>query len=214
MRVRKVKKKYNKIVIGIDQSYTRTGISIAVDGELKVVSSIDYKGLSSRAEKRNALRGTLGIIISKNAHKANEVVILCERVRTFSKSFGKKGSANQDNAGGMGLNPGYLKMTGALVATIVDVAFEYGVNVYSVDTRSWKSKIVGNSKARIRNGKRDAKSETVNFVQGLGFDLFVREKKVGKNKGERLYNDDAADSACISLYGFIPKNQQKLVLEQ
>ena len=30
---------YKKCIIGIDQSYTRTGISIAVDGELKKVTS-------------------------------------------------------------------------------------------------------------------------------------------------------------------------------
>lgn len=202
------KPKYNKIIIGIDQSYTRSGISIAVDGKLIKVSSVDYKGLKSRSQKRKHLSNIIYHILKKNAHKASECMILCERISTFRKSFGSKGNEQ-------GSNPKYLKMTGALVATIVDVADDFDVKVYSVDTRAWKSQIVGSSKSRkTKSGKRDSKSETVEFVQNLGFDLFVREKKVGKNKGEKLYNDDAADSGCIALYGFIPKSKQRLLLEE
>ena len=35
------KKSKNKIVIGIDQSYKRTGISIGVNGELSLIKSLD-----------------------------------------------------------------------------------------------------------------------------------------------------------------------------
>lgn len=198
---------YDKIVIAIDQSYTRSGISIGMDGELKKVSSIDYVGLKTRSEKRNEIRRVLSNWIPKALSMATEVIIIVERISTFRKSFGSKG--NQQ-----GSNPNYLKMTGALVATIVDKASEYGVSVYSVDTRSWKSKIVGSSKSKQKDGKRDAKGDTVKYVESLGFDLFVREKKTGKNKGERLYNDDAADSACMCLYGFLPKSKQILQLEE
>jgi hypothetical protein len=38
-------------------------------------------------------------------------------------------------------------------------------------------------------------------------------KSVNK-KGTVVYNDDAADSACIALYGFISKTKQALKLEQ
>lgn len=200
-------KKYKKIVIGIDQSYTRTGISIAADNKLKLVTSIDYKGLKTRSEKRNEIRKVLTRILDKNVSKATEFIILCERISTFRKSFGSKGNTQ-------GSNPNYLKMTGALVATIVDIASLYNINVYSVDTRAWKSKVVGSSKAKIKDGKRDAKGDTIKFVENLGFDLFIREKKTGKNKGEPIYDNDAADSACIALYGFIPKNDQRLKLEE
>lgn len=198
---------YKKIVIGIDQSYTRCGISIGFDGKLKKVSSISYKGLETRSEKRRELRRVLSHLLKQCTERATETIIICERISTFRKSFG-------NNKNQQGSNPSYLKMTGALVATIVDTAGEFDVPVYSVDTRAWKSKIVGSSKARKKKGKRDAKSQTVEFVQNLGFDLFIREKKVGKNKGEKLYDDDAADSACMCLYGFLPKNKQKLLLEE
>lgn len=200
---------YKKIVIGIDQSYTRTGISIGVDGKLKKVTSIDFKGLKTQSEKRNHIRNVLYRLIKKMKSKASELTILCERISTFRKSFGSKFGGNQQ-----GLNPNYLKMTGALIAVIVDTAQEFGVNVYSVDTRSWKSKIVGSSKSKVKDGKRDAKGDTVKFVQNLGFDLFIREISKGKNKGKPVYDDDAADSACICLYGFLNKKDQLLKLEE
>lgn len=200
--------KYNKIVIGIDQSYTKTGISICVNGKLKNVTSINFKGLQSRSEKRNELRRVLTLLLTKTTKRASQVSINCERISTFRKAFGNKKNEQ-------GSNPNYLKMTGALVATIVDTAALFDVKVYSIDTRSWKSKIVGSSKAtKDKDGKRNAKGDTVKFIESLGIDLFIREKKVGKNKGERIYDDDAADSACIALYGFLPSKLQNIKLEE
>lgn len=202
-----MKHKYDKIVIGIDQSYSSTGIGISIDGKLIKVGSQRFKGLKSKSEKRLMIRKVLTRLLKKATKEASEVVILCERISTFRKAFGSK--KNQQ-----GNNPNYLKMTGALVATIVDTAFEFGVNVYSVDTRSWKSKIVGSSKAKKKDGKRDAKAATVKFVENLGFDLFIREISKGKNKGEPIFDDDAADAGCISLYGFLPDKLQHLKLEE
>lgn len=203
-------KKYKKIVIGVDQSYKRTGISIGIDGELKKVGSLDFKGLESRSEKRKHLSNVLSRLLKKATQEALETIIICERIRTFSNDGAKKAKG-----GFGGLKPDYIKMTGALVGRIVDTGMDYNVETYSVDTRSWKSKIVGSSKAKKdKDGKRDAKSETVNFIQGKGFDLFIREKKNGKNKGEKIFDDDAADSACMCLYGFLPTNKQILKLEE
>src|SRR5690606_3025951 len=152
-------------------------------------------------DKRNELRKTLRKVIELNKDKAEEIVILCERISTFRKSFGNK--KNQQ-----GTNPAYLKMTGALVASMVDTASEYGRKAYSEDTGSWQRRIVGTSK-----GDKDGNKEgqTIRFVEKLGFDLVIRYKKSGKNKGEPIYDDDAADSACICLYGFLPEKEQKLL---
>ena len=46
-------------VIGIDQSYTRTGISIAVNGKLKKVTSVDFKGTTTKTAKRLLLQEKL-----------------------------------------------------------------------------------------------------------------------------------------------------------
>lgn len=191
--------KYEKMVIGFDQSYTNTGISIAADGKLlKVTSTNYYKDLEvkSKTAKRNYIRNILHNILSKNAHKAKRVVIHVERIRTFSSG------GNKDD---YGLKPGYIKMTGALIACIVDIAYEFGVKVYSIDTRSWKAQTVGTAK----NKSKDKKLETYEYVKDLGFDMsFIN------TRGTVKYDDDACDSACIALYGFIPKNKQRLLLEE
>lgn len=183
----------------MDQSYTNTGISIAVDGELVLVTSTNYyKGVGkSKTDKRNHIRKLTRKILKKNIHKAKKTIILVERIRTFSA--GKGGSQ------GFGLKPGYIKMTGALLSCIIDEAKPFKVKVYSVDTRSWKAQVVGTAKNRTK----DRKLETYEFVKDLGYDTsFVNS--IGNTK----YDDDASDSACIALYGFIPRGNQKLLLEE
>lgn len=198
--------KYKLIVIGIDQSYTRTGITIAGDNKLLKVTSTNYKGLKSKSQKRKHINSIIRKLLIQTQSRAHQTIIICERIRTFSQSFGTKGKGNQQ-----GLNPNYLKMGGAMVAGMVDTAEDFEVPVYSVDTRAWKSKIVGSSKARkTKEGKRDAKSETVEFIQRLGIDLFLRTNRNGVD----VFDDDAADSACIALYGFIPKKLQNLKQEE
>lgn len=194
-------KMYKKLVIGIDQSYTKTGISIAADGKLLKVASIGFKGARIKSEKRKMLANTLTKVLEKNAHKAKECVVICERIRHFS--HGDDGKAK--DAGGF-MNMAYIKATGALIAVIVDTAFEFGgVAVYSADTRSWKSQVVGTPKAI----KGDKKLATVRYVKSLGFKKDICS--VNK-KGEVVYDDDAADSACIALYGFCKGRKLKLEL--
>lgn len=186
-----------RLVIGVDQSYTRTGISIGFDGELYKVSSLSYKGLKSKSEKRMELNRVISKILEMNQHKASETMIICERIRTFS------GGGKGDDKGF--LSTKYIKSTAALIASIVDAAFLRGVKVYSVDTRSWKSKIVGSSKT-INN---DPKGPTVAFIMNLGFDI----SSINRD-GNIKYDDDAADSGCICLYGFLPEKKQTLMLEE
>jgi len=175
--------KYNKIVIGIDESYKRTGISIAADGKLLKVTSISFRSSDKPSDKRKKISNIIHQIISKNVSKSNEMVIIVERVRTFSQGF---------------LSTNYIKATAALIATIVDTAYKFDIEVYSVDTRSWKAKIVGTSKPKITKGNnKDTKAPTLEYVKKLGFDV----------------DDDAADSACIALYGFLQKNMQNLKKE-
>jgi hypothetical protein len=178
--------KFKKIVIGIDQSYTRTGISIAADGKLKMVKSFNLKGLKSKTEKREFIKNKVGDIIDFCFSRSKNVIIIVERIRLFT------GGSNK-NKGFLAMP--YIKSTAALITIIVDVAYNRGVNVYSVDTRSWKSKIIGTSRRKGGN----TKVLTLEYVKKLGFDI-------GKD-------DDAADSACIALYGFLPENQQKLKKE-
>lgn len=190
--------KYNKLVIGIDQSYTRTGISIAGDGRLLKVSYIPFTTSECHSEKRKKVRNKLTQIVKLNQHKAKQIIIIVERIRQFSSGT---------------LSMSYIKSTGALIGCIVDVASEFDISVFSADTRSWKSQVVGTSVPKANKFNVDPKKwPTIQYLLTRPdvneADLLVpvgkRCKKFAKKLGEvkYCYNDDAADSACIALYGF------------
>ena len=201
----------NKLVIGIDQSYKNTGISICKNGELTNIRSIRLDRLGDNSRRRNRLAKVLYDLFSKVSVWASgedmEVCIIIERIRLQSQGF---------------INIDYIKGIGALNAIIVDQAKLFDLSVYSVDTRAWKSAIVGSSKPQNNKlGIDPEKWPTIQFLKSLGYEekLLVpvnkrKKKGVFEINGKRYtYNDDAADSACIALYGFLPQNKQKLLLE-
>lgn len=196
-RVCKMQKKYKCICIGIDQSYANTGISISADGELKKVKSIQLYNLDSNSEKRAKLRSELNKIANNMLYQANTVVCIIERIRLMSKGF---------------LNINYIKSIGALNAVIVDVMNELNIKTYSVDTRCWKAQIIGTSKPENNKfGVPPEKWPTIKWVISKGFEssILIDMSSTRKSKGlfERdgkkyMYNNDAADSAGISLFYF------------
>lgn len=198
-----MKNNYNKIVIGIDQSYDDTGICVNFDDNKYIYSNEPFTRLRTNTQKRNQIKKRLNKILTNSLKYTENVTIICEKIRTFSGGF---------------LSANYLISTGALVATIVDIAYEHGVKVYSVDTRSWKSKTVGTCK----NKTKDKKLETIQYVENtLGLEIptktigkmesvIEKGKKVKRRKKVEIKNDNVADAICISKYGFIPKSLQKL----
>lgn len=153
-------------IVGIDASYTRTGLAITIDGNLEAIKSIKFKGLKTKPEKRANLRAKIEKYIKK--YKPDMIVV--ERTRQFStgdKSF-------------IAMN--MIKTGISILTTIVDVAYENGLGVYSVDTRAWKSAVVGTSKPKGGNKKLP----TLEYINSLGFEVYD--------------DDDAADAACISLF--------------
>lgn len=189
---------YNKLVIGIDQSYARTGISIAGDGKLLKVGYIPFEPSECHSLKRKKVKGILSKIIKNNQSKASQMVIIVERIRQFS---------------GGNLSMDYIKSTGALIGCIVDTASEFGIPVYSADTRSWKSQVVGTSVPKANKYNVDPKKwPTIEYLlkrkdvneRDILVKVGKRSKKFAKviNGEKYCYNDDAADSACIALYGF------------
>lgn len=200
-------KKYKKISIGIDQSYDRTGIAISVDGKLKVIESIDFKGCKCNTEKRLYLEKKLIPIIKSCKNKADFVIVLVEKIRTFSQ--GKRRSQ------GYGLRPGYLIKTGALIGKICEVAYKLDIDVFSVDTRVWRKAVLGTAKSMSEMYSEYGKPEkgmAIEFIQGLNFDTYDRNDKGeikryerGKNVGKLKHDDDKCDAGCISLYLFKAK---------
>lgn len=189
-----------RAVIGVDPSYKRTGLSIAVDGELKVVTSINFKHVQTKTGKRLLLQKTLRKAIESclRHFNADQVTIITEQIRTFT--------------GGGDLRPSVIKAASAMQAYIVDTGMEYGIKTWSVDTRVWKAAILGTSKPSIEffpGVKNPKKILDVKHVIALGFEDDI--KSYGRGN-EVVYDDDAADSACIALYGF--HKDQNLRIEQ
>lgn len=200
-----------KIVIGIDQSYTRTGITILKDKEVVEMFSLDYEHCKNNSEKRTALENTLHEMVLE--HNIVNPLVITERIRLRSQGF---------------LSEAYIKATGALIATIIDF-FEYfnEIPVYSVDTRSWKSQIVGNSKPLENSyGINKEKYRTILYLRSKGLLKYIVEPYTGRGKqgvinikinGKKTpckINDDLADSYCIAMYGFLPEHKQKLKEEK
>lgn len=194
------KKPYSEIVIGIDQSYANTGISIVVDGKLRDIKSIRLDHYKTNTEKRQRLSKELNRLLSIACKKAKKVVCLVERARTRG---GGPQSANF-------INVDAIKAMGALTAIIVDGCALYDVAVLSVDTRAWKSAVVGTSKPQAnRYGVPDKKWPTVKWVIARGFEdkILIDLSPTRKSKGTFIrdghkyqYNDDAADSAGIAMF--------------
>lgn len=197
------KKKYNKVVVGVDQSYKDTGISIVADGDIKIIKHINLSKLYNNSERRKKLSEVLRWALTSATNNSDEVIVICERIRLRSEGF---------------INIDYIKSIGALNATIVDTSNEFNVKVYSVDTRSWKSQVVGTSKPmKNKYGVDPKKWPTILYIKSLGhlkdiLDAGTKKKKgvIEKNGVKYFFNDNAADSACIALYGFISEADQKL----
>ena len=200
-------KKYKKVVIGIDQSYNNTGISIAADGKLKKVKSLHLDKYETNSDRRRALAEMLGGLLSSVAQKAEELVCIIERIRLTSQGF---------------LNIDYIKSIGALNSVIVDKCREYGVEVYSVDTRCWKAQVIGTSKGMSNKyGVPEEKWPTIRWLIRQGWEDSIlipiegrKLKGTFMRSGQRfMYNNDAADSAGIAMFGF-KGEEDKLRLER
>lgn len=200
----------NKVVIGIDQSYKNTGVTVNKNnGEDLKVFGIYTDCYKTNSIKRKVLKEKLNRIVKHVEEKYSDAEVVCviERIRLKSQGF---------------LNINYIKGIGALNALIVDVMYNNGIETFSVDTRSWKSAIVGTSKPmtnkykinpekyptilwNIKNGRKD---KIINYDVG-------KKKKGVITKGDLkyTYDDDRSDSIAISFYGFLPVKRQKLEKE-
>lgn len=202
--------RYKQIVIGIDQSYQNTGISVVADGKLKDIKSVQLDKYKSNSERRGVLRTKLEHLINVVADKTDSIVCVCEKARLHggSTSF---------------INIDAIKAMGALTATIVDVCAKYGIEVYSVDTRCWKSQVVGTSKPQANKyGVPEEKWPTVRWVISKGFEdnILIDVSGSKKTKGtfvrdgkKLMYNNDAADSAGIAMF-YVVGDRDKLQLER
>ena len=205
----------SKIVIGIDQSYKRTGITVLKDKQIVRMRSVNYEGCKNNTDKREILKSILEDIVHELVYITNglhNITVITERIRLRSEGF---------------ISEDYIKATGALVATIIDLFNTYDIPVYSVDTKSWKNNVVGSSKPLDNPYGIDPKKyRTIVYMRDRGLLKYIVEEYKGRGKkgvlnvkirGHRVpckINDDLADSYCIAMYGFLPKDKQKLKEEK
>ena len=189
--------KYKQLSIGIDQSYKNCGVSISADGQLLKVTHIKLEQCKSNTDKRRLLKTYLDNMLKAITSKADSIVCIIERIRLHSQGF---------------LNIDYIKSMGALNAVIIDIMDEYGIPVYSVDTRCWKSQVIGTSKPKDNSlGVPKEKYPTVEWCIEQGFENSVlRTVKGRKKKGtfvrngiRYMYDNDACDSSAISMFYFV-----------
>ena len=201
-----------RCVIAFDQSYTCTGIAVAVDDSVRLVRWESFKGCKTKTDKRKRLRLVSEKVIKKALTKFSpcDIIVLVERIRTITNH------RNEDLVTGKPiLSTDYIKSTGALVAMIVDVATEYGIKVYSVATVAWKAQILGSSKPLVEfiEGVKDPqKIASVKNAIKLGYGEQI--KITSTNGRGYKYCDDAADALNISLYGFLPPKKLNLHREE
>ena len=165
------------VVIGVDESYTRTGITVLCDKKLLKMYSVDFNGCKNNYDKRISLRNALESILNKLLRKYKPIEIKCiiERIRTFS---------------GGHMSSQYLITTGGLIVTILDVFLEHDIKVYSVDTKSWKNAIVGTSKPKENPyGINPNKYPTILPSQKVA-KLYIAEESFRRQQIHRLHKND------------------------
>lgn len=203
---------YKEISLGIDQSYKNTGISIFADDKKKLITSVHMENVKTNTEKRQMIRTAVEDALKVCLSKGGEVVCLIEKIRL--QSNGEEGKKKAF------ISIDYIKSIGALNAVIIDICSFYGVSVYSVDTRCWKSTVIGTSKPKANvYGVDPKKYPTIEWVKNNGWinDILIplpdnTRKKKGvfiMNEKKFIFNDDAADSAGISSFYF--KNRKNML---
>lgn len=180
-------------VIGVDQSYTRTGIAGAFAEDCKsnkiyFVGSLNLLECKTKTDRRAELALALNEMREKIQSKWPGVptAVVYERPRLFS---GGHISAN------------YLLSMGALNAVIIDFAVIHKLPCYSIDTRAWRAAVVGTAKKEENSeGIPPEKYFTVKYFCNLGYDSLI--KFIDKKTGKELYNHDLADAMGIACAPF------------
>lgn len=198
-----------KIVIGIDQSYHDTGISVVYNNKLKYAGHCYLGQYKNNTRRREVLKERLARIFTKvfeyECRYNATVTVIIERIRLRSN-------------GALSLD--YIKSVGALNALICDLARIYNFPVYSVDTRAWKGAVVGTAKPEKNDYGIDPKKwPTVQWCVRSGYKRRILNYEVSPRKvkgiftddaGKRyVYNDNIADSIAIAFYGFVEKQNLK-----
>lgn len=211
----------NIFILGVDESYKNTGLSITYGNPFYKYETIDCMSLDSsickdKNEYRVALMDTICKLLKEYKDEMNGCIgtyTVVERIRQFSKGF---------------ISMDYIKGMGALIAYIVEASCMFRIPTFSVDTRCWKSTVVGSSQKLLNSyNVAPEKFQTVEYVlkNGMKYLIFSElEEATGKKElkkknphnvfksvsGRYIHvDDDKADSICISRFPFVAMEKGK-----
>lgn len=182
-------------VIGVDESYEETGLSLSIDGTVITALSVKEKGHWEMRKKVREEIVHLHELFTAKTRKADNCCIVFERIRQFSHCF---------------ISMPYIVGMSYLNAYVLDAGYFLGLKAYSIDTRAWKSAVLGSSK-KVQNkyGVAEEKFLALNYCMQNGLKQFVAEevtnnKRPPKGAFEKEgklwhFNDNIADAICISL---------------
>ena len=201
-----MEKKYKLSCVGIDQSYKRTGISVSCDGTLKLVRSYDLHKMSKH-DARTKIAKQADVAVKSALSKSEHVVVLLERIRLFSQQF-----ISMPYILSMGMMNGAVYDN--LASHFKDEMESGKLEIMTVETRAWKKAVVGTTKGAANDyGVPENKWPSVMWLSDNYpefEDCFLLESKSKKKTKSNFeidgcfyeYDDDAVDSACISLFPF------------
>ena len=145
-------------ILGIDPSYKRTGFAIIGNEKLLGYNSLDLKEVKTKKAKRVMIKAFIKKV--ENMYQPDKIVI--ERTRLFSRGF---------------VSMKTVIALGSLITAVVDAT---DLDVYSVDSRSFKSRVIGKA-----NCSKDDVIRWATF------------------KFEINPNEDEADAIAIAFYPFV-----------
>lgn len=177
----------NRVAIGIDQSYKKTGVAVYIyncdtkKGRFWRTFAITPNECT-KARKRRAIAANLEDLLRAIRFRFDDVRICFERPRLFSKGH---------------ISASFLLSIGALNGAIIDTAESRDVPCYSIDTRAWRRAAVGTCK-RKENGKGipPEKYCTVKYFCKAGYKSRLIWQDAG---GKRHYEHDIADAMGIAV---------------
>lgn len=189
-------------IIGIDQSYTDTGIAIAVRGEILAAISLPFANTDHDTKRRNLLR-----------KRILDAITLCHKHDYYPVVYYEQVRINKNQS-----TFKFVKRSGAMESVIIDLCYDCNITCRSVSTNSWKAKVLG-TRDKIKNNKGIAPEKYVAYrhTHKLGLDKYTLEPCSNRTKryvkklddGTKIkYNDNIGDAICIALYGCLRDSDQ------
>lgn len=177
----------NKIVIGIDQSYKKTGVAVYIyNGETKKGRFWRTFAIApkkrAKARKRAVIEAHIDGLLSDFRYRYDDVRICFERPRLFSKGH---------------ISASFLLSIGALNGTIIDTAESWDVPCFSVDTRAWRRAAVGTCERKDNSkGIPPEKFYTIKHFCKIGYKRRIIQRAAD---GSKIFEHDIADAMGIAV---------------